>query len=91
MGVEQIFLRLLRGISQKQKELGRNPARLDTSGYPEAAKLKPRKVRKPVRCSFCKLSSTYKHLDLAKTSSKWPPRQAITLEEEGRARDECAC
>ena len=38
MGVEQIFLRLLRGISQKQKELGRNPARLDTSGYPEAAK-----------------------------------------------------
>ncbi|CAK9023531.1 unnamed protein product [Durusdinium trenchii] len=39
VGVEQIFLRLLRGILQKQKELGRNPARLDMSGYPEAINL----------------------------------------------------
>ena len=39
VGVEQIFLRLLRGILQRQKELGRNPARLDTSGYPEAINL----------------------------------------------------
>ena len=53
VGVEQIFLRLVRGrlgilqgcmvtsktvvsgIIQTQKELGRNPARLDMSGYPE--------------------------------------------------------
>eukprot|EP00434_Breviolum_minutum_P037275 symbB.v1.2.033046.t1/scaffold4051.1/size47670/7 len=39
VGVEQIFLRLLRGILQRQKELGRNPARLDMSGYPEAINL----------------------------------------------------
>lgn len=33
VGVEQVFLRLVRGIVQKQQEVGRNPARLDTSGY----------------------------------------------------------
>eukprot|EP00931_Biecheleriopsis_adriatica_P006321 TRINITY_DN107737_c0_g1_i1.p1 TRINITY_DN107737_c0_g1~~TRINITY_DN107737_c0_g1_i1.p1 ORF type:complete len:217 (-),score=40.11 TRINITY_DN107737_c0_g1_i1:46-696(-) len=36
VGVEKVFLRLVRGIVQKQMEVGRNPARLDTSGYPEA-------------------------------------------------------
>lgn len=35
VGVEQVFLRLVRGIVQKQQEVGRNPARLDTSGYHE--------------------------------------------------------
>eukprot|EP00440_Ansanella_granifera_P031466 gb/GFBE01034162.1/.p1 GENE.gb/GFBE01034162.1/~~gb/GFBE01034162.1/.p1 ORF type:complete len:216 (+),score=29.36 gb/GFBE01034162.1/:1-648(+) len=35
VGVEKIFVRLARGIVQKQNEIGRNPARLDTSGYAE--------------------------------------------------------
>eukprot|EP00930_Biecheleria_cincta_P003476 TRINITY_DN104410_c0_g1_i1.p1 TRINITY_DN104410_c0_g1~~TRINITY_DN104410_c0_g1_i1.p1 ORF type:complete len:213 (+),score=34.50 TRINITY_DN104410_c0_g1_i1:181-819(+) len=35
VGVEQVFLRLVRSIVQKQQEVGRNPTRLDTSGYHE--------------------------------------------------------
>eukprot|EP00927_Polykrikos_kofoidii_P013571 TRINITY_DN15901_c0_g1_i1.p1 TRINITY_DN15901_c0_g1~~TRINITY_DN15901_c0_g1_i1.p1 ORF type:complete len:219 (+),score=41.98 TRINITY_DN15901_c0_g1_i1:48-704(+) len=32
-GVERIFLRLLRGIVQQQRDLGRNPTRMDISSY----------------------------------------------------------
>ncbi|CAJ1423005.1 unnamed protein product [Effrenium voratum] len=51
VGVEQIFLRLLRGILQKQKELGRNPARLDMSGYPEAINLEDEGRRRDNDCA----------------------------------------
>jgi len=35
-GVERIFLKLLRAIVQQQRDLGRNPTRLDISSYNEA-------------------------------------------------------
>ncbi|CAE7673393.1 YPT31 [Symbiodinium pilosum] len=51
VGVEQIFLRLVRGIIQTQKELGRNPARLDMSGYPEAINLEEEGRRRDSDCA----------------------------------------
>ncbi|CAE7194347.1 YPT31 [Symbiodinium sp. CCMP2592] len=51
VGVEQIFLRLVRGIIQTQKELGRNPARLDMSGYPEAINLEEEGRRRDSECA----------------------------------------
>ncbi|CAE7866066.1 GTP-binding protein YPT31/YPT8 [Symbiodinium microadriaticum] len=51
VGVEQIFLRLVRGIIQTQKELGRNPARLDMSGYPEAIHLEEEGRRRDSECA----------------------------------------
>eukprot|EP00928_Gymnodinium_smaydae_P086833 TRINITY_DN71254_c0_g1_i1.p1 TRINITY_DN71254_c0_g1~~TRINITY_DN71254_c0_g1_i1.p1 ORF type:complete len:217 (+),score=47.85 TRINITY_DN71254_c0_g1_i1:119-769(+) len=36
VGVDKIFLLLLRGIVQQQRENGRNPMRMDMSGYNEA-------------------------------------------------------
>mmetsp|Transcript_96677 Transcript_96677/g.242520 ORF Transcript_96677/g.242520 Transcript_96677/m.242520 type:complete len:220 (-) Transcript_96677:122-781(-) len=35
-GVERVFLKLLRAVVQQQRDLGRNPARLDISSYGEA-------------------------------------------------------
>lgn len=35
-GVERVFLKLLRVVVQQQRNMGRNPSRLDISGYSEA-------------------------------------------------------
>mmetsp|Transcript_50213 Transcript_50213/g.129454 ORF Transcript_50213/g.129454 Transcript_50213/m.129454 type:complete len:218 (+) Transcript_50213:125-778(+) len=37
-GVDRVFLKLLRAVVQQQMDQGRNPARLDISGYGEAAR-----------------------------------------------------
>jgi len=37
-GVERVFVKLVRGVVQQQRDMGRNPARLDISSYNEATR-----------------------------------------------------
>ena len=55
----------LPGILQRQKELGRNPARLDMSGYPEA------------KCSVCRCSVYSEVHKCIKLRTKW--KEEITF------------